>query len=107
MDSSLFGHPALRFATSSETLATEALVYILNRSDAARHACTRVPAGDGGDAAPALRYRSQAYGSDQGVPDIVGKAAEGQTLSRSATRSRAVSTAILALERRRTEHPAR
>jgi hypothetical protein len=78
--SSLFGHLATRFGSHPENLATEALNYILGRSDEARDALVRfarltVPALEG-----ELRFRTQDFLSDDGaIPDLVGVGKGGAT----------------------------
>ena len=68
----LFGHLAMRFGSHPENLATEALGYILRRSDVAREALglaleqagVKVPAG--------LHFVNQVSSDDNARPDLVG-----------------------------------
>ncbi len=67
----LFGHLALRFAESPENLATEALLFLLSVSPAARRgfaAAFRPAAVE----LPELRFVSQSTGKDGERPDLVG-----------------------------------
>jgi hypothetical protein len=74
---SLFGHLIGRFSTQPENLATESLNYILNRSVVARRAFLRYLAQVGIEAAD-LSFQTQAGGSDNAIPDLVGTDAAGQ-----------------------------
>jgi len=70
--SSMFGNLAVRFASSAENIATEALAYMLSQSPAARRAlnemamilCPGVP--------EARSFRTQYAGEDQAIPDLAG-----------------------------------
>jgi hypothetical protein len=73
----LFGHLASRFSTSQENLATEALAFIVNRSEALREALRRLVGRTGIELPPLARFRSQA-GDEQGnIPDLIGLDATG------------------------------
>ena len=72
-DSSLFGHLALRFTNQTENLATEALNFILHKSDVARAQMIAL-ASQTGIALPSdLQFRTQALGADSAIPDLVGE----------------------------------
>jgi hypothetical protein len=77
---SLLGHLALSFASSPENIATEALAYVLEHSQAARDAMMGFAAGF----EPALRsqslvFRTQASAESGAIPDLVGRSASGET----------------------------
>ena len=85
--SELLGHLTARFATHPENLATEALTYVLRRSRPARVALMRMvasltssvlatPAAVSEDDA-AIDFSSQASTEEGGIPDLVGRAADG------------------------------
>lgn len=70
----LLAHLAPRFVTQRENLATEALAYILSRSQAARAALIRSMRLLGiQDLPDDLLFRTQAVGSDGIIPDLVGE----------------------------------
>ncbi len=84
--SELLGHLTARFATHPENLATEALTYVLRRSLPARLALMRrvaslashafgTPAVS--DVDGAIDFSSQASTEEGGIPDLVGRAADG------------------------------
>lgn len=73
----LFGHLALRFATHPENLATEGLAYLLRETPAARHALLDVCRATGAALPENLTFRTQAFGADQAIPDLVGEDGEG------------------------------
>jgi hypothetical protein len=73
----LFGHLASRFSTRPENLATEAVVFSVNRSEGMREAVRRLVGRTGIELPRLARFRSQA-GDDQGnVPDLIGLDAMG------------------------------
>ena len=77
-DESLLGELALRLAKSPEDVATEALAYILARSDAARSTVQRLaeewcPWG----LRPIVSFRSQVVGGDAARPDLEAQDADG------------------------------
>jgi hypothetical protein len=74
---SLFGHLVGRFSAQPENLATESLNYVLNRSVVARRAFLRYLAQVGIEATD-LSLQTQASGSDNAIPDLVGTDAAGQ-----------------------------
>lgn len=74
---SVLGHLALSFAPSPENLATEALAYILDRSDAARRALEQLGAQLADAERVPLVFRTQAGQSDGAIPDLVGEDANG------------------------------
>lgn len=75
---SLFGHLAVRFVQSPENLATEALLYILNRSEHARHAFGRYLSQLPVDLSEELRFRSQQATTEGEVFDLEGIDTQGQ-----------------------------
>ena len=77
-DESLLGQLALRLAKSPEDVATEALAYILSRSDAARSAVQRL-AEDWAtcELRPVVAFRSQVVGGDAARPDLEAQDADG------------------------------
>src|SRR5437660_9241596 len=78
MSPTLFGHLALRFASSPENLATEALSFVLNRSGVANEAFVRY-LRQVSTALPArLKFETQASGEDAAIPDLVGLDDDGQ-----------------------------
>lgn len=68
---SLFGHFASR-SGQPENIATEALNYILNRSAVAKSAFLRYVAQTNVELPGTLLFRTQATGSDNAIPDLVG-----------------------------------
>jgi hypothetical protein len=73
----LFGHLASRFSAHPENLATEALAFIINRSEAMREALRRLVGRTGIELPELARFRSQA-GDDQGnIPDLIGLDTKG------------------------------
>jgi len=77
-ESSLFGHLALKFGAHPENLATEALCYILQGSLTARSAFERLLADLGLETPTDLRFRTQAAGEDDSIPDMVGSDDSGR-----------------------------
>lgn len=77
-DESLLGELALRLAKSPEDVATEGLVYILSRSDAARGLVQRL-ADEWATCAlrPIVSFRSQVVGADEARPDLEAQDADG------------------------------
>ena len=72
MDGTLVSHLAAKFAAHEENWATEALGYILGRSEHAREA-VRVLLGELGITVPSsLLYQNQVTGDDSARPDLVG-----------------------------------
>jgi len=68
----LFGEMAWRFSTQRENLATEALAFILNRSEAMRETFRRLVGRTGIELPQLARFRSQG-GDEQGnIPDLIG-----------------------------------
>ncbi|RLD01978.1 MAG: hypothetical protein DRI32_09185 [Chloroflexi bacterium] len=80
MNESLFGHLAFSFSKSPENLATEALVFILNRSTVANEAFLHFISQTGASLPPTLNFDTQAGGKDSGVPDIRGRNASGKEI---------------------------
>ncbi len=73
----LFGHLASRFSTHPENLATEAVAFIVNRSEAMREALRRLVGRTGVELPRLARFSSQA-GDEQGnIPDLIGLDAMG------------------------------
>jgi hypothetical protein len=73
----LFGHLASRFSTSPENLATEALAFIVNSTEAMREALRRLVGRTGIEVPPLARFRSQAGDEQAGIPDLIGLDAVG------------------------------
>jgi hypothetical protein len=73
----LFGHLAARFSTHPENLATEALVFIVNRSPAMREVLRRLVGRTGIELPSLARFRSQASDDQGNIPDLVGLDATG------------------------------
>ena len=69
----LLAHLAARFVSQRENLATEALAYILSRSEAARSATIRTFRLLGVDLPDQLTFRTQAADADDAIPDLVGE----------------------------------
>jgi len=73
MTDSLFGHLASRFTSSPENLATESLLYVLQRSPTARNAFLHYLEQTGCEPFPeGLRLVSQNSDEDQAIPDLAG-----------------------------------
>jgi hypothetical protein len=73
----LFGHLVSRFSTHPENLATEAVAFIVDRSEAMREALRRLVGRTGIELPQLTRFRSQA-GDEQGtIPDLIGLDAMG------------------------------
>lgn len=68
----VFAHLAGRFAASEENLATEALAFILARSDAAKRAFLDLIKETGVPLPENLALVTQAAAADRSVPDLVG-----------------------------------
>lgn len=67
----LLAHLADRFVTQREDLATEALLYILNQSSAARDEVARLLADVGAPVDGTLAFKSQSVGDGHERPDLV------------------------------------
>jgi hypothetical protein len=74
---SLFGHLASR-SGQPENVATEALNYILNRSSVARRAFLQYAKQADVELPDTLLFRTQATGSDNAIPDLVGTDSESR-----------------------------
>jgi hypothetical protein len=74
----LFGHLSSRFVVQRENLATEALCFILERSEAARRSLIQLARRAGGELPDDLRFRTQATADDGSIPDLVGEDMEGR-----------------------------
>ncbi|HPD15418.1 MAG TPA: hypothetical protein PLE19_10735 [Planctomycetota bacterium] len=68
----LLGHLVGSFAAHPENVATQSLAFILQKSATARRALERLLQGCCPGLPDEVRYRSQAWGEDQTVPDLVG-----------------------------------
>lgn len=78
MDSStVLSHLAFRFTTQPENLATEALTFILNRSQSARAALTTIVRKFHYPCSEQHRFETQNSNDDGSRPDIVGKTNDG------------------------------
>ncbi len=71
-DSSLLAHVAWKFTTQTETLATEALGYILSRSAAARQALQETIRRGGIDIGPLSDVRTEVIGKKKERVDLAG-----------------------------------
>ena len=74
---SLFGHFASR-SGQPENVATEALNYVLNRSSVARRTFLEYARQAGIGLPDTLLFRTQASGSDNARPDLVGTDSESR-----------------------------
>ena len=74
---SLFGEISLKFGSSPEDLATEALLYILRQHSEAWPALHRLFSRTEIKLPIDLTLRSQVSGKDQAQPDLIGTDAEG------------------------------
>lgn len=72
MKNSVFGHLAQKFSTHPENLATEALAFVLRRSEIATRALVRFFQSTGAVIDGDLHFLTQAFGSDSAIPDLVG-----------------------------------
>jgi len=81
MTDTLFGHLAVRFASSPENLATEALSYIFNTSPAARESFANLLAHFQVSLSPDLTYQTQSHSQhDPAIPDLVARDSNGQEI---------------------------
>ena len=79
MTNTLFGHLAMRFTSSPENLATEALSYIFNSSPAARESYASLMAHFQVNLPSGLKYETQGHSQhDPAIPDLVARDANGQ-----------------------------
>lgn len=74
---SVLGQVALQ-ASHPENVATEALAYILRKSERARAALGQYFVSMGAAATPDLDYQTQAAVDEEGTPDLVGHDAQGE-----------------------------
>lgn len=81
MTSSVLSHLAFRFAASPENLATEALTFILNQSEAARHVLIDLVRPLIPNCPPDLAFKSQSRDQEGCRPDLVGKAGSSTFLA--------------------------
>lgn len=77
---SLLGQFYARIRGSQENIASEGLVYILNRSKAARQALSNIIRNDCGLDFPDLNYEAQSTGKDFERPDIIGRDENGNNV---------------------------
>ncbi|MCU1672674.1 MAG: hypothetical protein JWN77_787, partial [Frankiales bacterium] len=68
----VLGYLSQRFATSEENVATEALIWILRQSAAARAAVIRLAQAAGAPVPDQLHWTGQATRGDLGRPDVAG-----------------------------------
>lgn len=73
----LFGHLATRFGASPENLATESLLFILESTAARRALLTFLAQAGDLRLEDRYRFRSQAAGDDDSIPDLVGIDGQG------------------------------
>lgn len=76
-DDRLLGHLARRFARSEEDIASESLVWLLNRSAAARSALVQLAFPIHSSAPDDLSFVGQESSPDAGRPDVTAKDANG------------------------------
>jgi hypothetical protein len=72
----LFGHLASRFSTNRENLATEAVAFIVNRSETMREALRRLVGRTGVELPRLARFTSQAVDEQGNIPDLITMGAE-------------------------------
>ena len=81
MTNSLFGHLVMRFTTSPENLATEALSYIFNSSPVARESFSSLLAHFKVSLPSDLKYETQSHSAhDPAIPDLVARDSNGQEI---------------------------
>ena len=80
MTQSLFAELALKFSASPENLATEALCFILNRSQLARESFVRFLGQTGANLPTNLIFETQQGGTDNAIPDLMGTNAESKAI---------------------------
>jgi hypothetical protein len=79
-DGTLFSHLADRFVTQREDLATEALLYLLKRSEVAKQTLVQALDAVGVEAPAKISFRTQASGADGARPDLVGEDESGKQI---------------------------
>jgi len=79
MQKSLFGHLAFSFSKSPENLATEALCFILNRSQVANESFIHLISQTGAVLPSMLKFDTQAD-SNNSIPDLRGKDSSGKEI---------------------------
>jgi hypothetical protein len=77
IDATVLSHIAGKFTTQTENLATEALVFILQRSVAARIAIREMAQRSGCDCSDDLTFETQVSNDDGSRPDVLGKLPDG------------------------------
>jgi hypothetical protein len=80
MAESLFGHLVLRFGSSPENLATEALNFILNHSHIARESFISFLQHLDIPISSTLFFETQNMNEDGSIPDMIGKDSNGKTI---------------------------
>lgn len=75
---SVFGHLAMRFSTSPENLATEALCFILNQSDNAKRGFIKFLAMMDTEMPEVINFQTQGRGETGEIPDLVGIDGDGK-----------------------------
>lgn len=73
----LLGHLTSRLASHPETVATEALTFVLQQSAPCRAALERLVGSVGGPRLESLDYSAQEVMDGAGTPDVVGRAGNG------------------------------
>ena len=76
-NNSLLAHLAYKFSGQTETTATEALGYILSRSEAARNALRDMLKTGGADVGSIARVETEVIGEEGEIVDLVGFGADG------------------------------
>ena len=72
-ENTLFSYLAHRFVTQRENLATEALLFIIDKSEVAKDALVAAVTAAGSEVPAELSFRTQAAGADGAIPDLVGE----------------------------------
>lgn len=81
INESLFGHISERFgSTQLENIATEALAYIINRTNTSKKAFLKYLEAVGIEFDAGLSIRTQAAGEDGSIPDMIGKDGKGNEI---------------------------
>ena len=74
---SLFGEIVVRLGTQTEDMATEALLYLLQQYESPWQALRRFLAPAGVQFPERMTFRTQAWGEDHAIPDMVGTEEDG------------------------------
>lgn len=77
---SLFGHIVMGFTSQAENLATEGLNYIISNSSDAKRGISKFLGMIDRDLEKDLYFKTQDYGEDNAIPDLVGIDDEGNSV---------------------------